>query len=114
LCLFRKNRKKDEERVEEIGAEKPIYKPLHLYKNIGEKHITMSCSIYSLKHVRPSECSLYPAQQWQWKELWVLMQPCWQPPFTSAHSSISVGGRKMAEITNSHSGDIVQFSWRSM
>lgn len=43
--------------------------------------------------VRPSAWSRYPARHWHWKKPWVLTQPCWQPPFSTSHSSTSAEGR---------------------
>lgn len=51
--------------------------------------------------VRSSAWRLYPVSHSQWKVPRVLIQRCWQPPFTTAHSSTSTGGRQMARITMS-------------
>lgn len=75
--------------------------PLHGQVDFHWKWLQAGSNIYSLMQVRPSAWRLYPVSHTQWKVPRVLIQRCWQPPFTTAHSSMSRGGRQMARITMS-------------
>lgn len=75
--------------------------PLHGQVDFHWKWFQAGSNIYSLMQVRSSAWRLYPVSHTQWKVPRVLIQRCWQPPFTTAHSSMSRGARQMVRITMS-------------
>lgn len=83
--------------------------PLHVQVNFHWKRLQAGSNIYSLMQVRSSAWSLDPVSHSQWKVPRVLIRRCWQPPFTTEHSSTSRGERQMVRITMSFQCQL----WRS-
>lgn len=72
-------------------------------------------------HVRASACMRKPSLHSQWYEPSVFTHVCWQPPFSSSHSSLSVGTTcKKWDISDIYHGTkwlpylcIMVFTWYS-